>query len=150
MARFRTSMVALFLSLAGAPVLADVDQRWVFTPSDPDSGRPMATYLSQDREAVIFRATCNQATRELVLEYLGEGDGTPVEDGYMRIVSSDVLVSFDTGMKDGVLVGRRPVNPGVISLIERGGLEIDVRNEMGESWYVGDTDPLLEIAKLCG
>jgi len=141
---------ALFIVLSYQPMAAadNSDDQWIFRQTlASGNDEPTAIFLSWDYGAVLFRATCDRSTHELVLEYFG--------DGAIPLKASDELTIHGTGTArlatqfvDGALQGRIDAAL-LLAISDTDGLEIDAPNEMGEPWHTGRAEPLQRLARLC-
>jgi hypothetical protein len=141
--------VAMFivLSCGTTPTIADDDQ-WIFRQTlGSGNDKPTAIFLSWDYGTVLFRATCDRSTHELVPEYFG--------DGAIPLTASDDLGIHGTGtamlstqLVNGALRGE--INADLLlAVFDADNLEIDAPNEMGEPWHVGRAEPLRRLTRLC-
>jgi len=155
----RAVATSLFVVLIGTgpAVAAARDDQWIYRDT-PAAGQPTAVFLSWAFASVVFRATCDHKTRELVLEYMGDG-AVPLSRRHELSVGREGErrgLSMRTRMttawrKSGTLEGRLLVTPAVKSAIGAAGpLQIAAPNEMGDPWYVGEAEPLKRIIQSCG
>jgi hypothetical protein len=140
----------LALSCLSTPAAADRDDQWIFreTLGSGDT-EPTAVFLSWDYRDVLFRATCDRSTRELVLEYFGDGV-VPLTAFEQLEIHGRQPVILATRLVDGVLVGRIEAGPELLLLISgTEDLEVYAPNQMEEPWYVGRAEPLERLVELC-
>ena len=148
--RLAASILAVLAVGIASPAAAHRDDQWVFRREWGDgSSRTSAVFLSWDYSVVLFRATCDHARHELVLDYYGDGE-LPLSADMGLAVSGSSRAQFRTRLIDGRLEGRMNVNRATLRAFSGSrDLEIDAPNEMGEPWYVGKAAPLRRLARLC-
>ncbi|WP_425998918.1 hypothetical protein [Caulobacter sp. DWR1-3-2b1] len=144
---FRLAALVAIFGLA-SPAWAGRDDQWLLRQDGAE--RPVAIFLSWDSRAILFRATCDTARGELVLEYHGDGEARLSARDSLVLQKQAYALRLRTLLVDGRLLGRRLVDKAMIEVLSKpGDLEIDAPNIMGEPWYVGRAEPLLTIARQC-
>ena len=127
------------------------DAQWIYRDAlGSGDNVPTAIFLASDYSEVIFRATCDRGSGELVLRYrLPELlRSAPVEA--MEITSAAGTAALATIREGDDLVGRATVSEEAAAILAaEGELAIYAPNEMGESWYVGGAEPLRRLALGC-
>jgi hypothetical protein len=59
-------------------------------------------------------------------------------------------VKLPTISQDGILVGRIRVDGEFTQILEDADLlQIEAPDEMGEPWYVGQSEPLRQVVRIC-
>ncbi|HUE78964.1 MAG TPA: hypothetical protein VMN38_04980 [Sphingomicrobium sp.] len=128
------------------------EQQWLYRDT-LGSGQlePTAVFLSWDYSAVVFSATCDRRTRELVLRSaLETGPGAPAVKP-LEIGFGESTVLLRTIVSDGFLEGRTQVTEELATILRSDSdLEVTIPNEMGEPFYVGRGEPLRRLGLACG
>jgi hypothetical protein len=138
----------LVVSCLSTPAAADRDDQWIFRQTlGSGSDKPTAIFLSWEYSAVLFRATCDRSTHDIVLEYFGDGAIPLAASDKLGIYGTEAAM-LDTQLINGVLEGRVSADL-FLAISGVAELEIDAPNEMGEPWYVGRAEPLRRLARLC-
>lgn len=98
---------------------------------------------------MIFRATCDPARRELVVEYYGDGE-VRLLAGQSMSLEGRLAVPLRTRLVDGRLEGRTPATPALVAMLSNvTDLDIETPNAMEEAWHVGAAAPLAKVARAC-
>jgi hypothetical protein len=120
------------LSCLSTPAAADRNDQWMFRETlGAGDDEPTAVFLSWDYRHVVFRATCDRSTRELVAEYFGN-DVLPLTASEQLEVHGRQPVVLATRLVNGVLVGRVKAGPDLLlSISGAEDLEVYAPNEMG-------------------
>jgi hypothetical protein len=128
------------------------EQQWVYRDT-LGSGQvePTAVFLSWDYSSVVFSATCDAKTRELVVRSaLETGPDAPSVEP-LEISSSSSTIRLHTTVRDGYFEGRTQVTEKLAKILRsESDLEVFVPTEMGEPIYVGRAEPLRRLGLACG
>jgi hypothetical protein len=127
------------------------EQQWLYRDALADgSAKPVAVFLAWDYSEVVFTATCDQQTREVVLRSsLEHGPHAPPFEP-LEISSNHGTVKLRTEVRDGYVEGRTKVTAALRRVLQTNGdLEVFVPSEMGEPLYVGRAQPLRRIGLGC-
>lgn len=127
------------------------EQQWLFRETlGEGQPKPTAVFLSWDYSAVIFLATCDRSSGELVVRNPLQPEDELLQSFTIKIASRAGTVSLRTVLHDRVLEGRTEITSHLVSVLgAQGDLEIDAPNEMGEPIYVGQAEPLRRVALSC-
>lgn len=142
----------LVLACTAPGAAAEDEDQWLFhLPDRAGSFEPAAVFLSWDYSAVIFRATCDHATQELVLRFFGDTVTPPTASTPpLSISSAKHEVTLATRLDGMDMVGRLKVGPDLNQILDDPShLAIDAPNEMDEPFYVGHAEALRRLAALC-
>ena len=126
------------------------EQQWLYRERlGSGETEPTAVFLSWNYDSVIFRATCDRQTAELVLSYRLEQRWQLEVQEPLEISSQAGAVRLRTVRRGDTLEGR--VTASRLDRIMRspGELELLAPNEMGEPWYVGRAEPLRRLTAGC-
>lgn len=136
-----------------APAAADEDEdQWLFhLPHQAGDYQPAAVFLSWDYSAVIFRATCDHATQELVLQFFGDLATPPTSSTPpLSISSARFEVTLATRLDGTNMIGRIKAGPELNQVLtDPSHLAIDAPSEMDEPFNVGYAGSLRRLAWLC-
>jgi len=127
------------------------EQQWIYrTVLGSGDQQPTAVFLAWDYSGVIFSATCDKRTGELVLrsEVESKFDAPAVEP--IEISSTASTVRLRTRAVENYLEGRSVLTEELNTILRsKGDLEVFVPSEMGEPLYVGRAAPLRKVALGC-
>lgn len=113
---------------------------------------PTAVFLSWDYSAVIFRATCEPKTRELVVRLFNDSEVRFTEKDVLALGwGEDRWLPLKTRLDENGLEARIPANSSALVpfLRDRGEKSIDAPNAMEEQFSVGRADALRQVAEAC-
>ena len=167
MKKFAIALITL--SCIGAPVSAisaqesrdDRDLQWLYRERHGDGTEtPTAIFLSWNYGSVIFRASCEDFKGSIKLQYFPEPeigkrgpDGKLLDESFppIMIKRGEETIFSQAWVEDGIVESRFMTDDRLSIILEatEGELEIIADNAMGDPWYVGRAEPLLQLAKAC-
>jgi hypothetical protein len=156
MNKLRAWVIAVVTGLAASsaahasPEGARQDQ-WVFRERlGDDSKGPVAAFMSWNYSALLFRATCDTARRELILDYFGDGEVRLRSGQVLSLGRAGGWVKLATKLVEGRLEGRTAITPKLIRVLSSPQeLDIAAPNAMDEAWHVGTTTTLARLVHEC-
>jgi hypothetical protein len=145
-----TVLSIVFATTLASPAAAGREDQWIFRQELGDGSlQPSAVFLASDYSAVLFRATCDPARHELVLDYFGDGEVRLSARNTMTLRRAS-SIPLRTRLINGHLEGRVKATRELLRVLsEPGELQIDAPNAEEEPWYVGVAEPLLRVARDC-
>lgn len=149
------SLIALLSGSTGEPqeqsrALAR-EHRWIYRDVLGDgSAKVTAAFLAWDYSEVVFTATCDRQTRELVIWSRLDADLHSPSVEPLEISSALGSVKLRTEIVDGYIEGRTEITEVLTKILEtRGEIEVFVPSDMGEPFYVGQAQPLRKVGLGC-
>ncbi len=136
------------------------NQQWVYRDTLGSGDKyPTAVFLSWDYSSVIFLAECSKNSVDNIESINGAG----IRLYYFYNSDEDDIISSmilnrgikhieSVAVKDSeVFYSDFSISTKLLEILKPNNveLEIDARNDMGEPWYVGQAEPLYQLAKTC-
>lgn len=148
---FRVAVATLVTApFASYPALADLP------PFDIQTGADGSKTATMGRQVKVW---CDYNKQLLVFEYFADEALPPVNaeeplgfvaDAFAEAGEKSETIEMKVVLEGpGHLVGRAPVDEKLMRVLEAQHMAVIAPSEMGEPWYTGRSDALLEVARSC-